>query len=232
MSSHSPCSARLTISSHRFIQVRYTTWVVLQFMELVIDYVLLLDTPRKVWFFTIFSTMIAITTTKNAFGWAVSGSKLLTSLCLLVGAILKLIPWGFGDDLPYLPCHCSWMSQFYSVFDLQGFLNAECHKIRHLSLFLFLFWGLSTSSLPLFQVTKLCCVPRARVWALFEKVSLTVLHQNLYQTVPIHHPTWTCSPQTLVEGTGSVNGWVLKCGQNLINGAGASRDESGVNPFG
>lgn len=167
----------------------------------------------------------------------VSGSEagLLTSLSSLVGAIRKQIPGGFRDDRSLVSSvSLSVMSQcVYTVFDLQGFLNAACHKIRYLSLFLFLFWGLSTfPPCPLFQVTKLCCGPRARVWALFEKVSLTVLHQNLYQTVPIHHPTWTCPPQTLVERTGSVNGWLLKCGQNLINGAGASRDESGVNPFG
>lgn len=65
-----PRSVRPTVSSHRCIQVRYTTWLVLQFMKLVIYYVSLLDTPLKVWIFTIFSTMIAITMTKNAFGWA------------------------------------------------------------------------------------------------------------------------------------------------------------------
>lgn len=38
----------------------------------------------------------------------VSGSEagLLTSLSLLVGAILKLIPGGFSDDRPYLPYRC------------------------------------------------------------------------------------------------------------------------------
>lgn len=111
-----PRSVRPAVSSHRCIQVRYTTWVVLQFMKLVIDYVSLLDTPLKVWIFTIFPTMIAFTTTKNGQN-QVSGSEagLLTSLSLLVGAILKLIPGGFSDDRPYLPYHCPWCPSVFTV---------------------------------------------------------------------------------------------------------------------